>query len=146
MEGQQLDQVFHDVASLVNTTIPIVGNYHDQPYRELVNEAVHTISHKLFNRAPGNYNALGVATCCNSWGEARTLELYGHPPSMIIRFDNRKPKTKLTKDNIKAKILGPSPDDWSGEPWEVPFPKYLVACTEKPPRSYHLRVLVVFAH
>ena len=145
-EQQQVDFVVQDVASMVASTVPIVGNYRQQAYRELVDEAVVVIKNKLFNRAKANQNALGVASCCNCWGEARSLAAGGHPPSKIHKFDNRKPLNRLTKETFKAKVLGPSPDDWSTDPWEVLFPKYLVPCTEKPPRPYHLRVLVAFAH
>ena len=129
-----------DSASLLEGTFPVAGDYRKQPYRALLDEAVDRIKTKLFDRAENNYNALGVATCCNSWGEVRSLASLGHPADRILKYDNRKAKTKLTRDNIKAKILGPSPDDWSDEPWEVKFPKLLVPCTLSQDRSYVFRV------
>ena len=141
-DEHQLDYLAQDVASLVSCTTPVIGNYREPAYRAIMDEAVDRLKDKLFNRAPGNHNALGVATCCNSWGEVRTLATSGHPPHLILRFDNRKPQSKLTRENFKAKVLGNSPDDWTDKPWEVRLPKYLVRCTHEADRKYHIRVEV----
>ena len=138
----QGDHLAQDVASLVSCTAPITGDYREAGYRALVDEAVDRLKDKLFSRAPGNQNALGVAVCCKSWGEVRTLITCGHPPHLIHRFDNRKPQNKLTRSNFKAKVLGNSPDDWTNEPWEVHLPKYRVRCTHAADRKYKVRVEV----
>ena len=138
----QPDYLAQDVASLVSCTTPVIGNYREPAYRALVDEAVDSLKDKLFNRGPGNRNALGMAACCNSWGEVRTLVTSGHPPHLIFKFDNRKAQSKLTRDNFKAKVLGNSPDDWSDDPWEVRLPKYMVRCTNEADRKYQIRVEV----
>ena len=134
-----VDHLAHDAATFMVCTAPMVGNYQLQPYRALVDEAVDHLRENLFNRPESNRHMLGVATCCNSWGEARTLEKLGHPAAKIVTFDKRKKATRLTKDNLKAKVLGNSPNPWE-EPWLVRFPKLLVRCTAQSNREYTFRV------
>ena len=135
----EVDALAHDVASLMQCTIPVVGIYQVQPFRSLVDEAVDRLRDNLFSRSPKNRNALGMASCCHSWGEVRSLEALGHPPAKIIKFDNRKLDKQLTKESLKGMVLGNSPDPWK-EPWQVFLPKLLVQCTAQSKRKYRFVV------
>ena len=132
-----------DAASLMALSLPVTGNYREEPYKRLVDEAIDSLALKFLNRPASNHNMMAVATCCNSWGEKRTIERHQHRPWKIKPL-SRKSKAKITsKAALRSAILGQEPED-PAAPWLVAFPRGQVDCTYDADRNYQLRFEVGF--
>ena len=128
-----------DVASLMLSTMPLTGNYREVHYKDLVDQAIDVVATKLLNRPPSNTSMLAHATCCNSWGEKRTIEAHNHPPWKIVPLTRKGKKQIKTKEALKLAILGKEPED-PAEPWMVDFPKAMTKCSYNTHRNYRLRI------
>ena len=134
-----------DASTLMTTSLPVTGDYRQEHYRALVDHAIEVLAAKLLHRPTKNTNMLAKATCCNCFGEKRTIEKQMHPP-WKIKCLSKKSKTQIKSfEDLKAAILGSEPAD-PALPWRVSFPKVNVKCTYEVDRRYILKLDAIETH
>ena len=135
------DELHHiglDAASLMACTSPIEGDYRERHYRTLVDEAIDQLAVKFLKRPSTNTSMLAHTTCCNTWGEKRTIEKHNHPPWKIISLSKKSNKKIMNRDDLREAIVGQEPED-PAMPWKVAFPKTLAKCTYFAQRNYKIQ-------